>query len=131
MFEEQAFGIGLLYDAVSGTAKHVGYTERYSVGCLFRFVKPVDVKQVVHKLEYMLAVSCDVLELVITFLLVACLHRQFRAAVYSVKGSAYVMGDGQDDLVTHFKQFRILTVAFFQFAAYTFFACVVTHDDEV
>ena len=131
MFEEQTFGIGLLYNAVGGTVKHVGNAERYSAGCLFCFVKSVDIKQIVYELKYMLATGGDVLEFMITFLFVACIHRQFRTAVDSVKWTTYVMRDGEDDFFTHFKQFRILTVAFFQLLADTFLTRIITHDDEV
>ena len=57
MLKEKSFVIDGLCGTIYHTIQQIGYSEWYRVHCLFRLIKTIDIKQVVYKVQYMLAAT--------------------------------------------------------------------------
>ena len=122
MFKEKSFVIDGLCGTIYHTIQQIGYSEWHRVHRLFRLIKAIDIQEVVYKMKDMLAASQHLFQLQVAFLLLPCIHSQLRITDDIVERTSYVVRDGQDNLVSHFKEFGIFAVACLQLAATTLYA---------
>ena len=79
----------------------------------------------------MFAQYADIGQMAVSFLAVARVHRQLRAAVDDAQRGTYVVGNRQDDFLAHIKQVAVLPDNLFQLALSGLLPPYVPLDDDI
>ena len=91
MLKEQALIIDGLCGTVHHTVQQIRYAEWYRMHSLFGLVESIDIKQVVHKVQDMLATAKYLFQLLVAFLFVTSIHCQLTITDDAVERTAYVV----------------------------------------